>query len=383
MKILYVITKANWGGAQKYVHDLAVAARGAGHEVVVAYGLPPARAGGAQAGEAGALVGKLDALHIRTLPLPTLERDVDLAREWRTFWLLRDMLRQEAPDVVHVNSSKAAGLGVLAARLAGVRRIVFTAHGWAFNEARPWWQRVLIYKLAWLTILLSHKTICVSEAIRRDTRWMPFVRGRLVVVYNGVHEPVYKAREEARRALWPHHEGGTWIGMLSELHPTKRVEDALEAFTLLRRERPETRLIVLGEGEERARLEWLVSARGLEGSVRLAGLVSDGDTYLRAFDLFLHTSKSEALGLAVIEAGLAGLPVVATSVGGIPEVIEDGETGILVPPYSPRDVARALLSCMADPARGEAMGEALRTFVRTRFDARRMLGETLALYRSD
>src|SRR3989344_2524270 len=254
MKILYIITKANWGGAQKYVYSLATAASAGGHDVVVAYGLP------AQAGEEGTLVAKLETAGVRTTPLPGLTRDVGLLREWQAFWLLRSMLRNEQSDVVHMNSSKAAGLGALVARLARVPTIIFTAHGWAFNEERPWWQKIIIYKLAWLTILLSHTTICVSEAVRHDTRWMPFIRHKLTVIYNGVHEPAYKTREEARRALWPHYEGGIWIGMLSELHPTKRVEDALEACTMLCREHPEIRLVILGEGEERARLEWLVNA---------------------------------------------------------------------------------------------------------------------------
>ena len=371
MKILYIITKANWGGAQKYVYDLALEAMAAGHDVAVAYG------------ESGTLVDRLEAAGIRTLPLPALTRDVGLRREWRAFWLLRSMLRSERADVVHLNSSKAGGLGALAARLAYVPTIIFTAHGWAFNEERPWWQKVAIYKLAWLTILLSHTTICVSEAIRRDTRWMPFIRRKLGVIYNGVHEPAYKTREEARRALWSLHEGGVWIGMLSELHPTKRIEDALEAFRLVRKEHPETKLIVLGEGEERARLEWLIDARDLAGSVRLAGFVPGGDTYARAFDLFLHTSQSEALGLAVIEAGLASLPVVATNVGGIPEIIEDGRTGLLVAAHAPREVAATLIELIGNPERARAMGNALQADVRERFNHERMEQATLALYTAD
>ena len=371
MKILYVITKASWGGAQKYVYGLAVGASAAGHEVAVAYG------------EGGELVTQLGAAGIRTVGIGGLTRDVGLVSEWRAFLALRSMLRSERPDVVHVNSSKAAGLGALAARLAKVPRIIFTGHAWAFNEERPWWQKVLIYKLVWLTILLSHTTICVSQAVRRDTRFMPFVRRKLVVVYNGVAEPIYKGRNEARGALWPGHEGGTWVGMLSELHPTKRVEDALEAFALLRQECPETRLVVLGEGEEHARLEWLIRESNLAGYAHLAGFVPDGALYLPAFDLFLHTSRTEALAYALIEAGLAGLPVVATKVGGLPEIVTNGETGLLVPAYAPREAASALASLIKDPVRAKRLGEALRASVRAKFDPGRMLRDTLALYTAD
>ena len=369
MKILYVITKTNWGGAQKYVCDLATAAKAAGHEVVVA------------AGGTGLLTERLETAGVRIIVLEGLTRDVGILREVRAFFALVRLLRHERPEVVHVNSSKAGGLGALATRLAGVGRIIFTAHGWAWNELRPWWQKILIYKLAWITILLSHKTICVSEAIRHDTHLMPFIRRKLVVIYNGVHEPAYKTREEARRILWPGYEGGTWIGMLSELHPTKRIEDAIDALALVRTTRPEVRLIVLGEGEARERLEVLIHERGLEGAAHLAGFVPDGDAYLLAFDLFLHTSRSEALGNAVIEAGFAGLPIVATAVGGIPEIVEDGHTGLLVPPCSSTRVADALLSLIGNPERAKRLGNALRETCRKHFSPARMLRETLALYR--
>ncbi len=368
MRILYVITKASWGGAQQYVYDLATAAKEAGHEVAVAYG------------EGGELVNRLEAGGIRTIALAGLARDVGLICEWRAFGALRELLRRERPDIVHLNSSKAGFTGALAARMAGVSKIIFTAHGWAFNEARPWWQRIVIYKLAWLTIFLSHTTICVSQAIRQDTRWMPFVRKKLVVVYNGVREPSYKTHDDARRALWPEHESGYWIGMLSELHPTKRVEDAVEALTLIHAEYPDTRLIVLGEGAERGKLEALIKARGLEDAVRLAGFVSLGDSYLPAFDLFLHTSRSESFSLAVAEAGLAGLPVVATEVGGIPEIVADGKTGLLIPPCAPRAIASAIESLIRDLGRAHKMGAALRASVHDRFNQDRMVNETLALY---
>jgi glycosyltransferase involved in cell wall biosynthesis len=364
MKILYVITKASWGGAQKYVCELASAAKTAGHEVVIAYG------------EGGELVGQMQALGIRTVALGGLGRDVGVMRDWQAFGALRSVLSREEPDVIHLNSSKAGALGALAARLARVPRIIFTAHGWAFNEARPWWQKVIIYKIVWVTIALSHTTICVSEAVRRDVAWMPLVKKKLVVVYNGVHEPAYKTKEEARSVLWPGHGEGTWVGMLSELHPTKRVEDAIEAM----RQVSGANLVVLGEGEEREKLEALIKAYGLEERVHFTGFIAGGASYLKAFDIFLHTSRTEALAYALIEAGLAGLPVVATNVGGLPEIVEDGTTGILVPAYSPAKVSEALTALMREPAHANTLGEALRAFCKERFNPERMCEATLALY---
>jgi glycosyltransferase involved in cell wall biosynthesis len=168
--------------------------------------------------------------------------------------------------------------------------------------------------------------------------------------------------------------------MLSELHPVKRIEDALEAFALLRESCPETRLVVLGEGQERERLEALIRTLHLGGYAHLAGQVPGGDAYLKAFDIFLQASRSEALGLAVIEAGLAGLPVVATAVGGIPEIIDDGVTGLLVEPYQPEAMAEALAELVQDSARATALGRALNESVVRRFEPAQMMRETLALY---
>ena len=120
MKILYVITKANWGGAQKYVYELATAMKERGHEVAVAYGTE------------GLLAERLGQAGIRTLPIGGLSRDIDAKAEVSAWRSLLSLIKEEQPDLVHVNSSKG-GLALIAARIAGIRRIIFTAHGWAFN----------------------------------------------------------------------------------------------------------------------------------------------------------------------------------------------------------------------------------------------------------
>src|SRR3989344_7582743 len=172
MKIIYGITKSNFGGAQRYVFDLARAAKKDGYDVSVICG-----------GD-GVLIDKLKNHGIKVFPLPHLQRDISLVDEFRAFHFIFRTLVEERPTLFHTNSSKMGGIGNLAARLAGVRKIIFTGHGWAFNEPRPVWQKIPIKFLAWLTIALSHKTICVSEKTRQDIYW-PFIRSKLVVVRNG------------------------------------------------------------------------------------------------------------------------------------------------------------------------------------------------------
>lgn len=369
-RILYVITKANFGGAQRYVYDLAVAARDQGHDVAVAVG------------GSGPLVDKLSEAGIRTIPLDLRQHRTfigDLLTFGSLFSLIR-IFRTERPDVVHTNSAKAGGLGALAARLVGIRRIIFTAHGWEFNAPRGAFSKAGIRLFSWITILLSHVTICVSDAVRHDVAWLPGTKQKLLVVHNGVSCDAPLSKSAARTALCPHTSVSYWIGMLSELHPTKRVDDAIYAFSQVAEHHPDMGLFVIGEGKERERLERLIRELRLAGRVVLLGYISDAPHYLGAFDLFVHTSQSEALALAILEAGCAALPAIATRVGGIPEIITDGRDGLLVPPRSPHDLARAIETLRGSPEMARAFALSLHARVQRDFTKERMVSETLALY---
>ena len=369
-KILYVITKANFGGAQRYVYTLAVGAQKAGHEVAVVVG------------GTGVLTEKLAAAGIRTIPLALTQRHTfigDLLTFGPLFSLIR-IFKTERPDVIHVNSAKASGLGALAGRIAHVPRIVFTAHGWEFNAPRNILSKIGIYFFSWVTMLLAQKTLCVSKAVQRDVRWMPFLRKKLVVVYNGVECEPLLPQGEARDLLSPHTTATFWIGMLSELHPTKRVDDAIRAFAPIAARHSDTGLFIISDGKERAKLEVLIRTLHLEGRITLLGYVPDAPRYFSAFDMFVHSSQSEALALTILEAGCASLPVIATSVGGIPEIITDGVTGLLVPARSPSALSAAIESLYTDWEKAKRFGDALHVRVLRDFTKERMVAETLALY---
>lgn len=175
-KILFVITKSNFGGAQRYVYDLARSLPSREFEVVVAFG-----------GE-GLLKEKLTQANIRTVPIEGLERDINLFNEFSVFSQLMKLFKEERPDVVHLNSSKIGGIGALAGRLARVPHIVFTAHGWAFNEERPWIERKIIAVLYWITLVLSHTTIAVSEQIKKQICCFPFVKHKMIIIHNGIDQ---------------------------------------------------------------------------------------------------------------------------------------------------------------------------------------------------
>ena len=138
-KILLIITKSNWGGAQHYVHTIATNLKKEGRDVVVGLG-----GTGLPGAPAGQLESRLQAEGIRTIFLPSFARDVSLFREWHAVIALVDLIKKERPQVLHLNSSKAGGLGALAGRIAGVPHIVFTAHGWAHREPVSALKRLII-----------------------------------------------------------------------------------------------------------------------------------------------------------------------------------------------------------------------------------------------
>lgn len=365
MKILYVITKANFGGAQKYVYDLACAAKQAGHTPIVVHGAP------------GKLVSLLNDEGIRTIPLANLSRDLHLQGEVGAFFELLHILGKERPDVVHVNSSKG-GLALLAARICGIQKILFTAHGWAFNEDRSPFQKTVLRMIYLLTILLSQKTICVSESVRKDIDSF-LIRNKLVVIKNGITPPPFLTKDEARKTL-RNTTLGIWVGMIAELHPTKRIADAIDAVADLRKEFPSISLAVLGEGEERESLEKQITSRNASAEIYLLGFKDTASKFLPAFDLFLMPSRTEALGYAAIEAGYAGLPVIASNVGGLTEVVTHEETGLLVPPEDPGKLADAIRTILTHPEHATRYGTALKAYVAKEFSKERMVKETFALY---
>lgn len=358
MKIIYGITKSNFGGAQRYVFDLATEAKKAEHDVSVI------------CGAGGVLVEKLREKGIRVIEISGMKRDISLVDEFRSLYFIFRTLFEERPDVFHTNSSKMGGIGNLAARLAGVKKIIFTAHAWAFNEPRPKWQKLPIKFLTWVTILLSHKTICVSEKSKKDMHKWPFIKQKLRVIHNGI----------AEFNLVPRDNNAFTVGTLSELHQVKGLDILLKAWNKFNKKHHEAKLVIMGEGEERENLEMLVEELGISNSVTFKGYVEKAKQYLSNFDIFVLPSRSENLPYAVLEAGFASLPVIATSVGGVPEIIEPSINGALIQPEDSEALFSTLILLTEDKNLRKRLGENLKQIVLKDFSLEKMVKETLKMY---
>ena len=355
-KVLYVITKSSWGGAQRYVFDLATGLPKDTFDVAVA------------TGGNGLLLEKLKTAGVRSLFVPSFTRDVSVLRDLRTFRDLVVLFQAEAPDVVHLNSAKAMSIGALAARVAGVPRIIATIHGYASSEAwRPWWQRVLIRAIERFSRVLAHETVVVSA--------QDHVRGT-TLIHNGIGDNNFKSREDARRELGLPHDACV-IGTIGELVQNKNHGILIDAFCAL----PEhtTALAIIGTGEMDAELQAKAAAHPSH-NICFLGYRDNAAHCLRAFDIFALTSLKEGLPYVLLEAGSAGVSVVATRVGGIPEIIKDGVSGLLVPSEDISALSKALQALIEDSAMRAQYGNALQEKIKQEFTLETMLAATTALY---
>ncbi len=379
MKVCFVVTKGAWGGAGRYVYDLATNLPKDHFEPFII------------CGEGEALPQKLGAKNIRVERLLSLTRDIGFISEIKSSWNLLKIVNKEKPEVLHLNSPKAAGFGAVAGRLTGVKKIIYTVHGFAFNEDRNALSKFLIWLFSWITILLSHKTIVIAERERKQAIAMPFVKNKIVLIHNGIEKINFKEKETARAELLElisnRHEVSIQlrdkatativIGTLAELHKNKGLEYAIEALAKL--SFPFV-FFALGEGEERKNLEQVIKKHSLEDRVFLVGFIKDANQYLKAFDIFTLTSVKEGLPYTILEAGQAGLPIIASRIGGIPDVIENGASGILVTKGRSGEITRAIEHLMENSILQKQFGEKLKEKVETEFSLEQMLEKTLELY---
>jgi glycosyltransferase involved in cell wall biosynthesis len=340
---LIVVTLAETGGAQTYVASLLPALVEEFDVVVAAHGPGPLLEAAQRAGA-------------RAVALEHVRRPLSPWRDLRGLLELVALFRRERPDILHANSSKAGVLGRLAAALSGVPIRIFTVHGWAFSAHTGIASE--LYKRAERVMRpLTTVTICVAESERAAglaTRACD--PERTIVIRNGVDtDGAVPTRGDGAEPTV------VAVGRL------QRPKDPLTLARAFGRVRASFSAVIVGEGPDRPRLEAEIRRLGLDEAVVLAGDRSDVADMLAGADIFVLSSTSEGLPLSILEAMAAALPVVASSVGGVPEAVEDGDTGLLVPPRDPVRLAAALERLLVDPGLRRRLGANGRKRVREHF----------------
>jgi glycosyltransferase involved in cell wall biosynthesis len=360
-RILLVITLGEVGGAQAYVATLLP-------PLTEDFDVTVAAHGGEFLREVAATAGA------RFVPLRHVRRAINPWRDLAGFAELVRLFRREQPEIVHASSSKAGVLARLAAVAAGVPIRIFTVHGWAFAaySGLP----STIYRAAdRVASGLTTMTICVSEHERAMGLRAGTCRSdRTVVIPNAVDVAAApRARHERRPPRL------ITVGRLKAPKDFPTLVRAVGALPPAAFDE----LLVVGDGPDRGPLAGEVSSLGLDGRIRLLGERADVPALLADADVFVLSSRSEGLPVSVIEAMAAGLPVVASAVGGLHELVVDGETGLLVRPGDPEALADALGHLLADPDYCRQLGDAGRARAETRFDLAPFRRAHVDLYRRE
>jgi glycosyltransferase involved in cell wall biosynthesis len=281
-------------------------------------------------------------------------------------------------DVMHCHQFSPFVYGSLAAVRRPRLRMIFTEHG-RFMDSGTWKR--------WLTNRVlgrrPDRVFAVSADLGRHLVSEGFPGSAVQVAPNGIDpgpEVTEAARRQARQAL-SLSSRAVAFGTVARLAPVKDLTTLVDAFVSVRVAVPEARLVIVGDGPERERLETLARRLGIADAVILAGLRSDARMLMPGFDVYVNSSRYEGMSLTILEAMAASLPIVATRVGGNPEIVLDGWTGVLVPSRDPDALAAAMRTLVASADQRKAMGLAGRARVVREFSMTRMLDRYLDAYR--
>lgn len=320
---------------------------------------------------------------VEPLVLPELGRALNMVSDLRTIWKLYRLMRRYRPDIVHTHTAKAGFTGRLAARLAGVPVIVHTFHGHVFRGYfSPAKTRVFLL-LERLAARMSDAVLTLTETLRSELadEFRVTSRERITVLPLGFDlSPFLTAerRSGAFRRDWNIPPGVPLIGLVGRMVPVKNIPLFLQAAALVRAERPEARFVLIGDGELRGQLEAQVDELGLRPAITFTGWQRDLAPAYADMDVLVISSVNEGTPVSVIEALATGCPVVATAVGGLPDLLDHGALGKLVPSGDAGALAQAILETLRQPYDGAAA----RRLMGERYGIDRLVADLDTLYRN-
>ena len=390
--ILYLITQSELGGAQRYVFDLAENLK-TEFNVAVAFG---------EQGEQGELAKQLKQANIEYHIIPRLKRAISPINDLKALFEIIKLIKKLKPDIIHLNSSKISILGSIAALcVTRYALCVYTVHGWVFNEPMPAWRK-LFYKYAEkFTAIFKHKIICVSEFDKQTAiKEKICAQKKLTTIHNGIKPINFLSKEQAKQKLFEKIQNSTppfprssqragfakggakfLIGTIANLYPTKGLEYLIQAiYILITNYQLPITAIIIGKGEERKNLEDLIGQYNLKSNVILTNSIDSAARILPAFDIYVCSSVKEGLSYTIIEAMQAGLPIVATNVGGNPELIQDNKTGLLAEAKDPQILATKIQYLINNPELGQKLGNSAKQKARDEFSLDKMIKKTKEIY---
>lgn len=350
MKILYLITQSDLGGAQKYVLELSRALKKE-FDIKVAAGKTT-----------GELFHELEKENISYFPLKHLKRLPNPLGALFACLEIRRLIKKEKPDILHLNSTTAGFFGSLAAR--GLKtKVVYTVHGWAFLEPGVL-KKIVFYLFEKTTAFLKDKFIVLSQydkniALKRNIA----KENRLSVINNGIPQISFLSKEEAKKKLNISSQEPV-VGVIANAYKTKGLSCLLKAYP---------QAVIIGDGPEKSKLQEQFPRALFLGKINYAA------QYLKAFDIFCLPSLKEGFPFALLEAMQAGLPIIATKVGAILEIIENEKEGLLVEPKNSIALKEKIDYLLQNPEKAKTMAQ--NAFVKAgQYTREKMVEKTKNLY---
>jgi glycosyltransferase involved in cell wall biosynthesis len=376
VRVLRIFSRLNIGGPSVHVILLSAHLRERGYETRLVVGK--------ESGREGNMFGLAAEKSVACESLSGLGREIAPLSDLRALLGLRRIMRDWRPAIVHTHTAKAGMLGRVAARLSRVPAVVHTFHGHVlhgyFSPAKTAFFRRLETRLAGYADAL----VAVSDEVKNDlVRYGVAPAERIRVIPLGLelaHLAGPLPRGELRRAA-EFADDAPLVGMVGRLVPIKDAPTFLHAARRVRAARPDVRFALVGDGDERLALERLSGEQGLDGALHFAGWRSDLRPVYGDLDVVVNASRNEGTPVALIEAMAAGRPVVATGVGGTPDLLGGGARGQLVPPGDPEALAHAILETVDDPKAAVERARAARAHVLSRHSVERLVRDVDALYR--
>ncbi len=393
--ILYIVTQSEFGGAQKYIYDLASNLSDEYRIGVIA---------GCETTE-NEFAKKLKEHDISYYCINSLKRSISPIKDIITIFKLVQIIKIVKPSIVHLNSSKISIIGSLACFITKSWiykmqfNVIYTVHGWVFLEPLNK-IKIKFYKLAESIFAKFKDTIiCINKKdldIAQNILRIP--KNKLKLISNGINNKKINFLNKKNallelRSIKPlkniNLESNTLlIGLIGNLYPTKDYENFIKAFKISKTalqvqigNETKIKAIIIGKGLTRNKLEKLITSENLSDDIYLAGAINNAGKYLKAFDIYVSSSVKEGLPYSILEAGLAERAVVATNVGGVPDILSNNYNGLLVEPSNSQALAKSISELIYNAEKRKKYGINLKTTVENAFNINSMIKKTNNIYK--
>ena len=363
IRVMVIITRLAVGGAPQSVLTSIGGLDPNQYRIALVAGMPEKNEGD--------LIADARVLNASLHLIAALRRAPHPIHDLKAFWHLYRLMRRERVQIVHTHLSKAGILGRFAARLAGVPAIVHTYHGDVLEGYFSKWKSWLYAGAERVTACITDRFVCVSDALKQ--RLLAYRLGSaedFQVIANGIDVDFFASAERGP---------GRRVGTLAMFYPIKRLDLFVCMARRLRETHADVSFEIAGDGMEAEALHRLAASMG--NPVVFSGICRDKRAFLKDLDVFVSCSDFEGAGIGAMEAMAAGVPVVATRVGGIPEIVQDGKTGLLLPPNDVDALCSATDNLLSNPRLRKCMGRAAEQYARAHFSHKKMIAHLDALYR--